>query len=919
MSDSVSRCPRIRPARVWLVFLVAVAVIAAGAIAASQLLRTTAKTVRLDISPSSVILTNPGETRDLVARTTDDAGAGAPVGETVTWTSSHPEVVAVDGSGRLTAMGIGSSQVLAQAGGMKAPPVLVVVATLGAGVTAVPDSAIIGNLTESTPGAAPSVSNTYVVQLAGMTPGVGDLLLGTGGKALAGEVVAIEPSGADQRVTMRLVPLERLLPGVRIEEVFDLSRAVVSIPENVARLYDVVRTGDTYAFTPKANFTELVGASRPDHRSLAGLGGVAAIGNGPLTAAVSGTSALPPFTECETELSEFPIELAGPPAFSFELAPSLDVLWTPDNRLERFIVRATPKFTLAAALKVTAAFEAKLECVMQLFVFQVPVGGALSMFIGGLVPVSAGFEIGGKVTVATLSLGASATASTTMEAGLSCAAAACELVKGLGEFNLTWTPTVDGPSLGDARVEPTLEVFGKIEASIGNPFIASLQFDALEAKAGGKLAGNWAPQLVQILDPAYQSEFQLTVEGSVGAGHDLGEAAQLLGLGDIASQSLEFSKDVARSPTGTLSADHPAYATGDIATVAVHLEEANLSFLNLYDVDKVLLVRYSSGTQTQLASATATSGQKDFELTFTASAPIQSSELYAFIVTKLPPIELFALEVGRSSGPSKIAFQSGRDGNPEIYSMNPDGSGLVRLTTTDAVVQDVSPAWSPDRTRIAFNSTRGTGYFRLFVMNADGSGVTEVPVPAGGTGIPRWSPNGKQIAFANGAGTIVVLNADGSDAHTVGAGTSVSWSPDGSQLAVTRLVGGRLGYGGYHQVFTISADGSSAVQLTTSELDKALGSWSPDGAKILFYAVFGADGTDIGETGIYAVTVASRTAVRIVEGYTFGPDWSSDGTRVLYAGDCGGTKTFDICIVNADGTGTGVISSSPAADIGPDW
>ena len=56
----------------------------------------------------------------------------------------------------------------------------------------------------------------------------------------------------------------------------------------------------------------------------------------------------------------------------------------------------------------------------------------------------------------------------------------------------------------------------------------------------------------------------------------------------------------------------------------------------------------------------------------------------------------------------KIVFQSNRTGNADIYTMNPDGSNRVQLTTTPS--EDVDPRWSPDGTRIVFASDR-TGIF----------------------------------------------------------------------------------------------------------------------------------------------------------------------------------------------------------------
>jgi dipeptidyl aminopeptidase/acylaminoacyl peptidase len=93
----------------------------------------------------------------------------------------------------------------------------------------------------------------------------------------------------------------------------------------------------------------------------------------------------------------------------------------------------------------------------------------------------------------------------------------------------------------------------------------------------------------------------------------------------------------------------------------------------------------------------------------------------------------------------KIAFETNRDGNLEIYSMNPDGSGQTNLTNDPA--EDTDPVWSPDGTRIAFVKA-SEGHRNIYVMNADGSGQTNLtpgPVTTGqaneGTN-PTWSPDG---------------------------------------------------------------------------------------------------------------------------------------------------------------------------------
>ncbi|HKO95920.1 MAG TPA: S8 family serine peptidase [Pyrinomonadaceae bacterium] len=76
-----------------------------------------------------------------------------------------------------------------------------------------------------------------------------------------------------------------------------------------------------------------------------------------------------------------------------------------------------------------------------------------------------------------------------------------------------------------------------------------------------------------------------------------------------------------------------------------------------------------------------------------------------------------------SANGAKIVFQSTRDGQPEIYVMNSDGSGQTRLTNNPA--WDTAPAWSPDGTKILFTSLRD-GPSALYLMNADGTNQTRL-------------------------------------------------------------------------------------------------------------------------------------------------------------------------------------------------
>jgi len=77
----------------------------------------------------------------------------------------------------------------------------------------------------------------------------------------------------------------------------------------------------------------------------------------------------------------------------------------------------------------------------------------------------------------------------------------------------------------------------------------------------------------------------------------------------------------------------------------------------------------------------------------------------------------------------KIAFISTHDGDPEIFVMNANGTGLRKLTDNTAV--DAAPSWSPDGGKIVFTSDRD-GSFELYSMNADGSQQQMIPTDVEG-------------------------------------------------------------------------------------------------------------------------------------------------------------------------------------------
>ena len=163
------------------------------------------------------------------------------------------------------------------------------------------------------------------------------------------------------------------------------------------------------------------------------------------------------------------------------------------------------------------------------------------------------------------------------------------------------------------------------------------------------------------------------------------------------------------------------------------------------------------------------------------------------------------------NGESQIVFSSNRDGDFEIYKMNADGSGVMRLTNHGAY--DLDPVLSPDRTKVAFTSNRD-GNFEIYVMNADGTNVTRLTSHHAIDGFAAWSPDGTKLAFTStrdGNSEIYVMNADGTGVMRLTNhprfDAEPAWNATG-KIAFTSTRDGNL------EVYSMNANGAGVVRLT---------------------------------------------------------------------------------------------------------
>ncbi|MEP7284346.1 MAG: hypothetical protein ABI947_01100 [Chloroflexota bacterium] len=146
----------------------------------------------------------------------------------------------------------------------------------------------------------------------------------------------------------------------------------------------------------------------------------------------------------------------------------------------------------------------------------------------------------------------------------------------------------------------------------------------------------------------------------------------------------------------------------------------------------------------------------------------------------------------------------------QIFIMNAAGSGITQVTKEWG--GGINPSWSPDGKHIVFLSYQTHS---LFTIDTDGSNLQRLTEKIAVAAIPRWSPDGQHIAFTMGGNTnINIVNADGSNRTEItkdGVNLLPYWSPDSRHIVYVSQI---KGTGDPYRITIVDIDGSHKTQLT---------------------------------------------------------------------------------------------------------
>ena len=265
----------------------------------------------------------------------------------------------------------------------------------------------------------------------------------------------------------------------------------------------------------------------------------------------------------------------------------------------------------------------------------------------------------------------------------------------------------------------------------------------------------------------------------------------------------------------------------------------------------------------------------------------------------------------RSVFGTRIVFVANRTGHKEVYMCDFDGENVVQLSNSGSI--SLTPAVSPDGNYLAWTDYT-SGKPDLYIKNlATGA---KVSVNKHGVSIsPAWRPGTNTLATTlsyQGDQDLYLIRADGSIdrrlTNSKGIDVSPSFSPDGSKMAfVSTRQGGP-------QIFVQDLGSGQVRRLTYSGTYNTQPSWSPNGDKILYSSM-----QKSGEINIFSIGADGSGLLQLTSGSRNNeyPSWSPDGSMIVFSSTREGRRK--LYVMNADGTNQKPLLRMQGEQQQPSW
>lgn len=261
-----------------------------------------------------------------------------------------------------------------------------------------------------------------------------------------------------------------------------------------------------------------------------------------------------------------------------------------------------------------------------------------------------------------------------------------------------------------------------------------------------------------------------------------------------------------------------------------------------------------------------------------------------------------------------LAYTQGTGDSAEIVIIDTRGENRRALTANNWY--DGEPDWSPDGTRIAFESSRNGGIEGIFVMTASGGDVRQLTTSGERERHPDWSPDGRLIAFEVGDGDnieLYVMNADGTGRTRLTNNNygdrAPHFSPDGTRIAYMTEARGKW------EIAIMAYPSREVLRIFDCPApDCRFPAWSPDGTRIVYNTLNSAGTVD----NIWVLDVATGQSTLLIQGRENGrPVWSGDGAYIFFNRTVEGNTDLYAYEIS---TGTiQRLTTTPSNDYGPDW